>query len=79
MRYNSDYECSKIPTIDEMTPSQRVELMEALWKAMSRNPDDIESPAWHGEVLKRREEAIRNGTDSFISVDEAEAYLNKTR
>jgi len=66
-----------IPTIEEMTPTQRVELMEELWKAMSRKPDEIESPAWHGEELKRREEALKNGTDSFITLEEAEAYIRK--
>ena len=69
-----------IPAIEEMTASQRVELMEALWKAMSRRPEEIESPAWHGEILKQREEALKNGTDHFISLEEAEAYIReKTR
>ena len=63
-----------IPAIEDMTASQKVELMEALWKNMSRNPEDIESPAWHGEILKQREEALKNGTDQFISLEEAEAY-----
>jgi putative addiction module component (TIGR02574 family) len=66
-----------IPAIDDMTPVQKVELMEELWKSMSRNPEDIQSPAWHGEVLKEREEALKNGTDSFISLEEAEAYIRK--
>lgn len=69
-----------IPAIEDMTAIQKVELMEALWKNMSRNPENIESPTWHGEVLKQREEDVKNGTDYFMSLDEAEAYIReKTR
>ncbi|CAN5169405.1 hypothetical protein BH20ACI2_BH20ACI2_02660 [soil metagenome] len=69
-----------IPAIEDMTPTQRVELMEELWKAMSRRPVEIESPTWHGEMLKQREEALREGKDHFISLEEAEAYIRgKTR
>lgn len=63
-----------------MTPTQRVELMEALWKEMSRNPEEIESPDWHRQVLAEREERLKNGTDRFISLEEAEALIReKTR
>jgi Putative addiction module component len=69
-----------IPSIEEMTPVQKVELMEALWKSMSKNPESIESPEWHGRVLAEREEALKNGTDRFISLEEAEARIReKTR
>jgi putative addiction module component (TIGR02574 family) len=69
-----------IPAIEDMTAVQRAELMEALWKEMSRRPEEIESPAWHGEELKRREEALKNGTDRFISLEDAEKRIReKTR
>lgn len=66
-----------IPPIEEMTPIQKVELMEALWESMNRKPEEMESPAWHGEVLKQRKEALKNGTDEFISLEEAEAYIRR--
>jgi putative addiction module component (TIGR02574 family) len=69
-----------IPPIEEMTPSQKVELMEQLWESMSRRPEEVEPPEWHGELLKQREEAVRNGTDKFISLEEAEKRIReKTR
>ena len=66
-----------IPAIEEMTPLQKVELMEELWKSMSRNPELVESPAWHGEVRRQRDEALKNGTDRFISLDEAEKRIRE--
>lgn len=63
-----------IPDIEEMTPAQQIELMEALWKSMSeRNLN--KPPDWHREYLADRETAIANGSDSFISLDELEADL----
>jgi hypothetical protein len=64
-----------IPPIDEMTPQQRVDLMEELWKAMSRNPEDIPQPEWHRDVLEQRERALANGEDEFIEWDEAKEYI----
>lgn len=63
-----------IPAIDEMTPVQQVELMEALWKNMSER-DVIGPPEWHREYLAEREKALANGEDSFISLDHFEADL----
>ena len=63
-----------IPAIDEMTPVQQVELMEALWKNMSEREFN-EPPGWHREYLEERESAVANGEDSFISLDEFETDL----
>ena len=60
-----------IPAIEDMTPIQRVELMEELWKVMSRRPEDIEVPEWHLRVLEERELALANDEDEFIDLDVA--------
>lgn len=54
-------------------------LMEALWEDLSRNEEGLESPAWHGQVLAKREKAIQDGTVGFLSVEEARAELVKRR
>lgn len=64
-----------IPTIEEMTPGQRVELMEALWKAMSRKPEEIESPDWHREVLEERRKAVENGEVEYIDWEVAKQQI----
>jgi len=60
-----------------MTPVQQVELMEALWKNMSERSLNSEPPGWHREYLEDRENALANGEDSFISLEEFEADLRK--
>ena len=64
-----------IPEIDEMTPVQQVELMEALWNSMSERNTNSEPPEWHRQYLAERERSLANGEDSFITLDELEADL----
>lgn len=66
-----------IPAIEDMTPAQKIELMEALWKNMSRNPDEVESPDWHRQVLEERERALANGENEFMDWEEAKNYIRK--
>ncbi len=77
MRYNASMNVQTIPAIEEMTASQKVELMEALWKNMSLKRENVESPDWHRKYLEEREKAIADGTDSFIDLDEFESDLRR--
>ncbi len=66
-----------MPTIEEMTPGQRVELMEELWRVMSRRPEEVEMPDWHLRVLEERELAVANGEDEFIDLDVAMSEIRE--
>jgi hypothetical protein len=66
-----------IPPIEEMTPAQRIELMEALWKSMDSHRLGVGPPDWHGEYLRDREKAIAEGTDEFVELDEFESELRR--
>ncbi len=66
-----------IPAIEDMTASQKVELMEALWKAMSQKPEEIESPDWHREVLEERERALANGEIELMDWEDAKADIRR--
>lgn len=75
--YTSLMTVQTIPEIDEMTAVQQVELMEALWKNMSERNLNSKPPDWHHKYLADREDALANGEDSFITLDEFEANLRK--
>ena len=64
-----------IPAIEEMTPSQRAELMEALWKVMAQRPEEIESRDWHREVLEERRKAVENGEVEYIDWEVAKQQI----
>jgi hypothetical protein len=47
--------------LDEMTSEEKIAVMEALWRDLSR--EDYASPLWHREVLEAREGAASIGWD----------------
>jgi PHD/YefM family antitoxin component YafN of YafNO toxin-antitoxin module len=64
-----------IPAIEDMTPTQRVELMEELWKAMSRRTDDYEVPERHRRILEERRAAVERGEIEYIDWEEAKRQI----
>lgn len=64
-----------IPTIEEMTGAQRVELMEELWKAMSKRPEDIEVPERHRRILEERRAAVERGKIEYIDWEDAKRQI----
>ena len=47
-------------SLDQMSLPEKLQLMEALWENISRRPEDLPSPDWHGDVLaecRRRAES----------------------
>ena len=47
----------KLP-LDEMTLHEKLEAMEILWEDLVRNPENVEFPEWHREILADRERRI---------------------
>jgi len=41
--------------LDKMSVQEKISTMETLWRDLSRNDSDYESPLWHKEVLEARE------------------------
>ena len=60
---------------NELTPAEKLELMERLWVDLSRHPQDVRSPAWHGGVLDERREVVRQGRTTFVAWEEARQRL----
>ncbi len=64
-----------IPAIEEMTASQKVKLMEELWKAMSHRPDDYVVPERHRRILEERRVAVERGEIEYIDWEEAKRQI----
>ena len=58
-----------------MTTADQLRVMETLWADLSRNGQEIESPAWHEQVLREIEERVRSGQESFIDWETAKQQL----
>jgi len=58
-----------------MTLEEKLQAMEALWEDLSRDPDTLESPAWHEDVLREREERLATGETEFVDWEQAKADI----
>lgn len=61
--------------LSELTLTQKLDLLEALWEDLSRQGAAFESPAWHEEVLKDREQALARGELSFTDWEESKERI----
>ena len=61
--------------LSEMTLEEKLQAMEALWEDLSRDPDTLESPAWHEDVLREREERLATGETEFVDWEQAKADI----
>lgn len=51
--------------LEKMTVEEKLQAMEALWEDLTRNAENYEPPAWHGDALKALEQAIERGEETF--------------
>lgn len=63
--------------IDQMSIAEKLMLMERLWEELSRQPENLPSPQWHGDILAERAAAVREGRTSFIPWEEAKRRLQE--
>lgn len=55
--------------------ADKLRAMEDLWSELQRTPEDVPSPAWHGDVLRAREARVRAGTARFADWADAKRRL----
>lgn len=60
-----------------MTVREKLSTMEALWEDLSRMPESVKSPDWHGEVLDEREKQVTSGKSRFTEWEKAKKDLRK--
>lgn len=63
--------------IKKMNPTERIQVMEALWDSMLYDNTKIDTPKWHDEILKERKRKIENGSAKFISLAELKTMRNQ--
>lgn len=63
--------------IERMSLAERLQAMELLWQSISRNPDNVPSPQWHGEVLQQRLAKVEAGAGEFLTVAQLKERLSK--
>ena len=64
-------------SIETLTISDKLLLMERLWEDLSRHPTDVPVPQWHGDILAERQAAVRDGRSSFVEWNAAKERLRE--
>jgi hypothetical protein len=65
------------PPANQTSIAEKLRAMEALWVRSSCDEAQFESPAWHGDALRDREEHIKTGRESFMDWEAAKKQLRE--
>ncbi len=63
--------------LDKMTVAEKLRAMEVLWADLSRNAETYESPGWHADALRKRDQNIADGKDPSTDWTEAKLRLRQ--
>ncbi len=61
--------------IDRMSTAEKIETMELLWDDLCKVPENFQSPEWHSDILKIRDNRVKNGKESPVDWAEAKKRL----
>ncbi|MCF8370678.1 MAG: addiction module protein [Bacteroidales bacterium] len=64
----------KLP-LSQLTYLQKLDLLESLWDDLAGKEQIYQSPTWHQDVLRDREEALLEGKLSISDWEEAKARI----
>jgi len=63
--------------LSKMTLSQKMDVMERVWRSMAADDSRFDSPAWHLDVLKERENLVATGKAKFSDWSKAKERIRK--
>lgn len=61
--------------LDTMSVAEKVRLLESVWNSLCAKSGDVQSPAWHREVLETRKRRLEEGRATVSPWGEAKARL----
>ena len=62
-------------SIDGLSTQQKISLMERIWSDLSQRPEELPTPAWHGDILERRRQSDLSGEKDFENWDDVKKRL----
>ena len=63
--------------VSRLSKAEQLQTMEWLWGLLSKKPEEIESPEWHGQVLTARKATADSGEAQFLSVQQLKERLRR--
>ena len=63
--------------IEKMSRTEKLQAMEAIWADLSKAESEVESPAWHADVLRETEARVAAGQERIADWETAKRELRK--
>lgn len=63
--------------LETMSVTEKLRMMETLWRDLSEVPASIESPSWHERLLRQRQQQIDGGEGTFVDWEEAKERIRQ--
>lgn len=63
--------------VKQMSVTEKLGLMEALWDELCRREEEIPVPDWHKELLDERQRQIEEGKATFTDWETAKQRIAK--
>jgi hypothetical protein len=62
-------------SIENLTRTEKLRMMEVIWDDLSRDSETFSSPEWHAQALKEAERALAANQTHFVSWETAKKML----
>jgi hypothetical protein len=63
--------------LEKLSRTEKLRMMEALWRDLSANDEPLPPMAWHGAALEQAEAALAGGSARMVDWDDAKDMLRK--
>lgn len=63
--------------IRKLPLAEKLELLEAIWSELSSDPDTIDIPQWHKDILDERQRSLEQGSSKEIDWELAKEQINR--
>ena len=64
--------------IRQLPLAEKIALLEAVWTELSADPEQVEIPQWHKDLLDERQRAVEEGRVAVLDWDEAKRQIEKS-
>lgn len=68
---------STILQLDQMSTSEKMLAMEALWSDLCDNAEAQQLPSWHREILNSRKKAVEEGREKILDWQDAKRMIRE--
>lgn len=63
--------------IKHLSRAEKLMVMEAIWRDLSNDEEQVESPDWHNKALLETERLFSSGQEKIVGLQDAKKELRK--